>query len=112
MAGLRMPLSARFVESERNLVERNLEMFAFGMDGCMVFIMATVKAHFDGKVLVPEEPVNLPANGAVEVEVRPVGEKPLLALARQLEQLPDNADWPQDGASQHDHYLYGTPKQQ
>jgi hypothetical protein len=22
------------------------------------------------------------------------------------------ADWPEDGASQHDHYLYGTPRQQ
>jgi hypothetical protein len=73
--------------------------------------MATVKAHFDGKVLVPDEPVNLPANCAVELEVRPVSEKPLLTLAKHLEQLPDNADWPLDGASQHDHYLYGTPKQ-
>jgi hypothetical protein len=73
--------------------------------------MATVKAHFDGKVLIPAEPVNLPANCAVELEVRPVSEKPLATLAAQLEQLPDNADWPEDGASQHDHYLYGTPKQ-
>ena len=72
--------------------------------------MATVKAHDDGKVLVPEQAVNLPPECGVEVEVGPVSEKPLLALARQLEQLPDNADWPEDGASQHDHYLYGTPR--
>jgi hypothetical protein len=70
-----------------------------------------VRAHFDGKVLVPEKPVNLPANCAVEIEVRPVSEKPLLTLAKQLAQLPDNADWPEDGASQHDHYLYGTSRQ-
>ena len=73
--------------------------------------MATLKAHFDGKVLVPDEPVHLPADCALELEVRPVGDKPLLSLARQLEQLPDNADWPEDGASQHDHYLFRTPKQ-
>jgi hypothetical protein len=73
--------------------------------------MANVKGHIDGEFQVPEEPVNLPAKCAVEVEIRPVGEKPLLALARQLEQLPDNADWPRDGSIQHDHYLYGTPKQ-
>jgi hypothetical protein len=78
----------------------------------MILSMATVKAHFDGKVLIPDEPVNLPANCAVELDVRPVGEKPLQTLARRLEQLPDNADWPQDGASQHDHYLYGTSKPQ
>lgn len=74
--------------------------------------MATVKAHFDGKVLIPDEPVNLPANCAVELEVRPISDKPLLALATQLEQLPGHGDWPEDGAGQHDHYLYGTPKQQ
>jgi hypothetical protein len=73
--------------------------------------MATVKAHFDGKVPVPHEPVNVPPNCAVEVEIMPASDKPLLALARRLEQLPDNANWPEDGASQHDHYLYGTPRQ-
>jgi len=40
---------------------------------------------------VPDEPVNLPANCAVEVELRPVSEKPLLTLARQMAQLPDHA---------------------
>ena len=36
---------------------------------------------------------------------------PLLALLEELRQLPENPDWPADGAAQHDHYLYGTPKQ-
>jgi hypothetical protein len=72
--------------------------------------VANVKAHLDGKVLVPDEPLNLPANCAVELEFRPVSAKPLLALAAQLAPLPDNADWPEDGPSQHDHYLYGTRK--
>ena len=73
--------------------------------------MATAKAHDDGKALVPDDPAKLPSDCGMEVAVRPDSEKPLLALARQLEQLPENMDWPKDGASQHDHYLYGTPKQ-
>lgn len=31
----------------------------------------SIRAHFDGKVIVPDEPVNLPVNAALEVEVRP-----------------------------------------
>jgi len=38
--------------------------------------------------------------------------KPLLKLLKALEALPDNPDWPVDGAAQHDHYLYGLPKRQ
>jgi hypothetical protein len=78
--------------------------------------MTKLRAHFDGKVLVPEEPVDLPMDCALEVQVQPVGilspeDKPLLTLARLLEQLPDNPDWPADGAAQHEHYLFGLPKQ-
>lgn len=32
--------------------------------------MTTLRAHFDGKVFVPDEPVDLPAGKAVEVTVR------------------------------------------
>ena len=39
-----------------------------------------------------------------------VPDRPLAALAHALRQLPENPDWPADGAAQHDHYLYGTPK--
>jgi len=31
----------------------------------------TVRAHFDGKVIVPDEPVNLPLNTPLDVEVKP-----------------------------------------
>jgi hypothetical protein len=74
--------------------------------------MAIVRAHFDGKVLVPHEPVNLPVDCLVELEVRSIDDKPLATLAKKLKNLPDDASWPEDGAIQHDHYLYGTPKQQ
>ena len=32
-----------------------------------------MKAHFDGKVIVPDEPVDLPVNTPLDVEVRPKG---------------------------------------
>ena len=80
--------------------------------------MTTLKAHFDGKVLVPDEPVNLPVNRALKVLVEPVEqpltpankEMPLLKLLKAIEAMPSNPDWPSDGAAQHDHYLYGLPK--
>lgn len=84
--------------------------------------MTVLKAHFDGKVLVPDEPVNLPVNCALEVHVRPAvetsaaaknsetGKTPLEGLAELLSQYPSNPNAPTDGAAQHDHYLYGTPK--
>ena len=37
--------------------------------------MLTIKAHFDGKVLVPDEPIDLEMNQAVELDVRPVQPK-------------------------------------
>ena len=74
----------------------------------------TLRAHFDGKVLVPDEPVNLPVNCALELQVKPVRTLSatgnplgrLLALARKFP-VTDGAA---DGAAQHDHYLYGLPK--
>lgn len=77
----------------------------------------TVRAHFDGRTLVPDEPLDLPPNCQVEIEIRPVAatavvpaRKPLKELAERLAELPANPDWPADGASEHDHYLYGTAK--
>ena len=102
-------------------------------DGGLIFLLASMpaggylqamtvlKAHFDGKVLVPDEPVNLPQDCALELHVHPVkpakppvtlapGERPLMKFIKLLESLPDNPDAPTDGAAQHDHYLYGLPK--
>ncbi|HMJ64656.1 MAG TPA: hypothetical protein VK615_04830 [Candidatus Binatia bacterium] len=83
--------------------------------------MTVLKAHFDGKVLVPDEPVSLPVNCALEVHVRPLvesfgdtkmesGKTFLEELAEELSKYPSNPNAPTDGAAQHDHYLYGTPK--
>jgi hypothetical protein len=77
----------------------------------------TVKARFDGRVFVPEWPVNLPVGYTLEIALPsqpvsppPFESAPLLELLKILDQFPENPDWPEDGAAQHDHYLYGTPK--
>jgi hypothetical protein len=75
--------------------------------------MTVLKAHFDGKVLIPDESVNLPLNCTLEVHVKSVAaenRRPLAEVAELLKQFPENPDWPADGAAQHDHYLYGTPQ--
>jgi hypothetical protein len=74
--------------------------------------MTVIKAHFDGRVLVPDEPVELPVNQPlrVYVEPTPVEDSPLLRLAHRLSEMPDNPSTPSDLAARHDHYLYGMPK--
>jgi hypothetical protein len=74
--------------------------------------MTAIKAHFDGKVLVPDEPVDLPVNQPLEVYARPLetSRPPLMELADALSLFPPPENSPTDGAAQHDHYLYGTPK--
>jgi hypothetical protein len=78
--------------------------------------MTTVKAHFDGRVFVPESPVALPVGYVLEIPI-PTPEPsepepgPFAEFMEQLDALPPNPDWPVDGAEQHDHYLYGAPKQ-
>ena len=77
--------------------------------------MNIVKARFDGQVFVPEGPVDLPVGHVLEIPINPPieksnGDRPLVDLLNLLNQMPVNKDWPEDGAAQHDHYLYGTPK--
>lgn len=77
--------------------------------------MTTFRAHFDGEVLIPDGPVDLPTGCVLEVRAAPVPvsegrDLPLRRLAATVGGLPDNPEDPTDGARQHDHYLYGTPK--
>jgi hypothetical protein len=80
--------------------------------------MKTFRAHFDGRALVPDEPVDLPHGATLRVSAEPVEEDlaeqqetgfPLLEealeVARQME-----GDYPPDLARNHDHYLHGGPK--
>ena len=72
----------------------------------------TITAHFNGQVFVPDGPVDLPVGSRVRVVVETVESPatPLAGLLAELQKLPTNPDWPTDGAAQHDHHLYGTPK--
>jgi hypothetical protein len=77
--------------------------------------MITIKARFDGRVFVPQGPVDLPVGCELEIAVPSPPSKgpdrfPLLELAALMDRFPENPQWPVDGAAQHDHYLYGTPK--
>ncbi|HSZ59202.1 MAG TPA: hypothetical protein VK797_26410 [Tepidisphaeraceae bacterium] len=85
--------------------------------------MPTIKAHFDGRVIVPDQPVDLLQGQELVVHFEPARAEN--GPAKNGEPTPselDSADaWidehavddpslPIDGARQHDHYLYGTPK--
>jgi hypothetical protein len=71
----------------------------------------TVSAHFDGKVIVPDEPLDLPPNQALILEIQAVGGKDLSAEESSLAWIAANAvdsdALPVDLADRHDRYLYG-----
>lgn len=75
--------------------------------------MIAINAHFDGKVIVPDEPVDLPRDRALVVRIEPVPGtdappvEPVLAWL--AENACDSPVLPADLSHQHDHYLYGTP---
>lgn len=71
----------------------------------------TVNAHFDGKVIVPDEPLDLPPNQALILQIQTVSENGApaeeSALAWIAENAVDSDAVPADLADRHDHYLYG-----
>ena len=73
----------------------------------------TIHAHFDGKVIVPDEPLQLEPNQPVIVKIEPIQEKSdESALAWMAANAVDSDTLPVDLADQHDHYLYGRPKKE
>ena len=66
-------------------------------------------AHYDGRVIIPDQPVSLPVGQKLYLRVEetkePAGQ--FADLAQFAADLPDS---PGDLSSQHDHYLYGTQK--
>jgi hypothetical protein len=73
--------------------------------------MSTVfSGHFDGHVIVPDQPLSLPIGQKLQlrVEAEPGQPGQFADLAQLATDLPDS---PGDLSVEHDHYLYGTPKQ-
>jgi hypothetical protein len=69
--------------------------------------MSEIAADFVGKVIVPDEPVELPVDQPLRVQIE-VAKTPRFQSF--LELAADLPDAPADLSAQHDHYLYGTPK--
>lgn len=73
----------------------------------------TINAHFDGRVIIPDEPLDLPANQALILQIEPVACTPEITDGSALSWLAANAvpspTQPADLADQHGHYLYGVP---
>jgi hypothetical protein len=70
----------------------------------------TVNAHFDGKAIIPDEPLDMPTNQALVVYIERVGPREPVeesALAWLAANAVENDALPTDLADQHDHYLYG-----
>lgn len=72
----------------------------------------TVSAHFDGKVIIPDKPLDLPPNQALILEIQTVGSSTEPGDDSVLGWLAANAvdseALPTDLAERHDDYLYGS----
>jgi len=78
-----------------------------------------VLAAFDGKVFFPEEPVELEINGHYVLRIEPLKKQKPIVNNKKVESDPafDLAALAvktglADLATEHDHYLYGTPKRE
>ena len=76
--------------------------------------MRKVRAVFDGKVLCPEEPIELEVNGHYILNIEPIKKDEPIENAESdsafdLSSLAVKTGF-SDLATEHDHYLYGTPK--
>ncbi len=78
--------------------------------------MIAFLTHYDGKVVVPEDTVDLRRGRPFLVRMETSGEMELAAERSEppaLQWLAENAledELPADLSTQADHYLYGTPK--
>jgi hypothetical protein len=71
----------------------------------------TVHAHFDGKAIIPDEPLYMAPNQTLILQIERVGPREAAeesALAWLAANAVENDALPTDLADQHDHYLYGS----
>jgi predicted DNA-binding antitoxin AbrB/MazE fold protein len=77
--------------------------------------MQAIHAIYENGIFRPTEPVDLPDACEVDIWIQSpqtAMERPTLTrLAEIGRRFPANPDLPEDLAMQHDHYLYGLPKQ-
>ena len=72
-----------------------------------------ISVIFDGQVLRPETPLDLEPNARYVVTIHPEAVNGQGGSAWDvLERFAGAIEAPEDWASEHDHYLYGTPKGQ
>ncbi len=77
--------------------------------------MVAIKGYFDGKVFIPDGPVgpDLPRDRPLILHIEVPAESaqgPAGGLWETLERHAGSVEAPADWSSEHDHYLYGTPK--
>jgi hypothetical protein len=65
---------------------------------------------FDGEVFRPETPLDLLPNMRYRVTIETESQDDSLNVWDFLDSVAGSIDAPSDWSSQHDHYLYGTPK--
>jgi hypothetical protein len=72
----------------------------------------TIDAVFDGEVLRPQSPLPLVLNQhySVTIEDAPIAVSGTEDAWSVLRELAGTYDGPTDWSSEHDHYIYGTPK--
>ena len=70
----------------------------------------TLHAVFDGKVLRPEETVDLELNVRYLLTIERREAKEKRNLWDVLSDLSGTVEGPDDWSEEHDHYLYGVPK--
>jgi hypothetical protein len=72
-----------------------------------------VSVIFDGQVLRPETPLDLELNARYVITIHPETVSTQGGSAWDvLERYAGTIEAPPDWSSEHDHYLYGTPKSQ
>ena len=70
--------------------------------------MIRFRGHWDGKAIIPDEPIHIASGQALRVTVEEDGQTVWQRIALLGKEMP--GDLPQDLASQHDHYIHGQPK--
>jgi hypothetical protein len=97
-------------------------------DALRASIMVQFNAHFDGHAITPDERVDIPVNVPLRVTIETAiadavtattpadansaSEKPIPTLAERMKGFIGCLEGlPADAAINHDHYLYGTPKE-